>query len=465
MTDTKLTDVSVQMYLNQGPHIDDIDPGQIFSQFLGTPMGMEIHSSINSMYRYGWVLFDDRVGIRETLPLTGNEILTIRYSNPMRPNREESSDKVIHFNIYDIEEVTANPDDKELRFSNKYIRIHLIECPFFLKYNTESWNLSWGQNTGEQSAYIKGVKIDDIFRSHLLNELKLNEELFTLNFDKMSTEMHFLSPSWKSQMIFDYLLKYAKDENNYGNVKFYTTSDVENNKINLNLKSVNSMYLSKTPAHEYMVVDAQPFSKSIENKQLLGGKNLNQILSFSFKSYDISTLPSGFAGGQAFGLDYNNTQYYTLYDNYEETNNKSSRYFSSFALWSNKIKNKKSKSFNILLQPKDLSLTYLNNQITEHQHQLRCMVTTYINERVEVGDKILILFPSGIAAAVGDYNHLLDEQMSGIWLVEDCVDSSMNGQGVRNMTLMKDSFVNMYEASTQNRKVSVAEVKSVLEDN
>lgn len=454
---TNLDQVFIECFLNEGPSMDKLNEKNLYKNAFGSPIAMEMHSSLDGMYRFGWVLFSDRFGMRETLPLTGNEIITVRYLNNIGLSGTVNQAKTIHFNIFDIEEIQADPTSKENRFTDKAIKLHLIEAPFFLKYNTDIWTTSYGKDVGDE---VQGVAIDEIINDHLTDKLQINTNLFNIKLDKMQTKMHFCCPSWKTQMMFTYLLQYAKDDLGHGNVNFYTTSDTKTGHVNINLRSMNKMFLQNANVVEFTAVDTQPFTKIDLLQNEFAGRNLNQIISFKFLTYDLSTLASGFSGGHTINFDYNNSKVYTLNDNYTESNTRAdSKYFYSFAPWSDSISTTKSKLFQLGYTPKELSKTYLNNQITDHQYQIRCELITYVNENVEIGDKIVIVFPSGLTA-VGDASHSIDEQMTGSWIVEEIVDSVMNGRGARKMIVCKDSFLNVY-AADKRAKTNQPHVEAV----
>jgi hypothetical protein len=440
---SELDMVVVGAYLNRGPYLDGIERKDLFKSPLGIPFSFEVHASINGFYRYGSITFDDRFGIRESLPLTGNEIISIVYKNATRGAAFTGGSTVIHFNIFDMEETQIYPDQLS-KFTEKAIKFHLIEAPFFLKYNDTVWSRSFGKNTGQSPA---GISIDEIFRKHLQDDLQIDKNnIVSLKLEKMATKTHFCCPSWKSQMMFSYLLDFARDDQNYGNVKLYNTSDNEGGVI-INLKSINQMITSTDrKAVEFVLADSSTF---LSNSVGLAQKNLNQIISHKFLSYDITSIPTGLPGGQLLTYDYIGSRYYTLKEKYDQAiQKKENPFFHPFALWSEKISNDKSKQIYSGQYPKDYAKSYLNNKLIEqNKHQLRCQTMTYIDEQVQPGDKIFIVFLSG-TSNIGKTRPIMDEQMSGYWIVEEIVDAAANGRGVRNMTLVRDSFVNLYTVTS-----------------
>lgn len=459
MLDTrKLDEISAVCYINRGPFLTDLDPQKLFTENnkLGSPLEMEIHSSINSFYRYGSVVIYDELGIRESLPITCNEIISVVYRNTFR-EITESLPMVVHFNIFDIEEVVADSDQyNSRRFTGKLLKFHLVEAPFFLKYNEKAWKVAFGKtddytNTTTNNPIVttRGESIDTIFTKHFKDNLHLisddpKTDTIEVQFSKMKTKMHFLVPSWKSQKMFTYLLEFAKDESDYGNVKLFCTTNMQTSRPIVHLKSLNYIFkdISK-PQTEFTLID----SSKIDGKpESLGGGQLNQILKHKFLFYDLSSIPAGFGGATLLNYDYVTGQYFTQCDNYVESNKKKGNsYTSNFGLWNEKISNEEVRQFYIGGINKSQGKEYLNNKIIKNRHQLRCEFMTYIDESLQPGDKILASFPSGMSELTKDQQtHLFDEHMTDEWIVEDVSDTYSNGKGLRKMVCMKDSFFNLY---------------------
>lgn len=449
--------VSAMVYINKGPFFDKLDPKTFYNTVLGCPMAFEIHQSINGMYRYGYITFEDRIGIRETLPLTGNEILTIKYKNMTTGVDVPTLPRVVHFNVFNIEENQTNNDGFE-RFTNKVLKFHVIEAPFFLKYTQSVWLRSFGKTDSP-------IPIDKIFQEHFDNDLKIMSSLFSFNFQPMSIKMNFNAPAWRSQTIFSYLLQYARDNNGYGNVKLFNTSDPLTGDVVVNLMSINQMF-SAPNSVVFTLVDVQAYESGKTPGQL-GTTSINQVLQHKFLSYDLTTLSTGYAGANLINFDYENSVYYQLNDNYKQNiSRKENSYFYNYGLWSDTISNINAKR--IFLGPHDklAAKAFLTNTISDHQFQLRCETLTYVDESINPGDKVVLYFESGITALTQDQSHLLDEQMSGAWIVEEIVDSVINGTGVRKMVIVKDSFFNLYDVSSgSSNSKTLPNVHTVFNDN
>jgi hypothetical protein len=459
MADTKKLDaISAVCFINRGPFLTDLDTDNIFSETnkLGSPIAMEINSSINGFYRYGTLLIYDEKGVRESFPITCNEIISIMYKNDFR-DPFESLPNVIHFNIFDMEEVVADATQyNSKRFTGKLLKFHLVEAPFFLKYNEKSWKVSFGKSdtydlpkSSKPSINNNGMFVHDIFYKHFKDHLNLisddpKKDMIEVDFDKMKTKIHLITPSWKTQKILTYLLDFTKDENDYGNVKCFPTTNIETSRPIVHLKSLNKMFSDdKNVPTAFVLTNGSVIDGSINE---LGIKSLNTILSHRFLMYDLSALPSGFSGGSLLNYDYTTGEYFTHYDTYTESNKKKGNsYFSNFGLWSDNISNYETKQFYVGSQHKDSATSYLNNKVIKNKYQLRCEIVTYIDEALQVGDKIIATFPSGMSIMSGEkQEHLFDEHMTDEWIVEEITDKVENGKGMRKMICIKDSLFNIY---------------------
>jgi hypothetical protein len=424
----------------------------------GIPHSFEVHTSVNGMYRYGSLTVEDKYGIRESLPITGNEIITIAYNNATRGAITTATPVFIHFNIFNMEEAMIDADDAT-RFSRKALKFNLVEAPFFLKYNDVQWQKIWGKDDGVSS--VTGQSVDSIILDHLQNDLQLNEtSLFVYDFQKLKTKMHFCCPSWKTQLMLAYLLDFAKDNDNNGCVKLFTTSELETGSIKINMKSMNNMF-KEAKTTLYGLIDVSSMQKSVAGVAI-GSRSPNLILSYKFLTYDITSIPSGFSGAYLLNYDYTKSQYFTQLNRYSE-NNQRNKSFYNFALWSNQIDNDQSRQFYFgEIRDKSQGTGFLQNKITEHQYQLRCEMMTYVDETVQVGEKIFVTFLSGMAAIDNMQSHPIDEQMSGAWLIEEITDHCIDGRGMRKMVAIKDSFFNMYEPTVGKTKQLLPPVEGIF---
>jgi len=444
------TEALVSAYVNPGPYFDKIEgkEDKIFENAITEIVALEIHSSIDGFYRYGYIVIPDRIGFRETLSLTGNEIISVRYSNSL--TSQSFSPKVVHFNIYDMEEVSLKDANRD-NFTNKLIKLHLIEAPFFLLFNQNTWSRAFGKDTGNIE---NGEKINNIFEKHITNDLNLNDKLIKLDFNDMSTKLHWLIPSWKPQKTFSYLLKFARDEKGFGNVKFYTTTELNTGIIILNLKSIAQMFSSKEVT-SYTVINTGPFNQSALNEQEISQKSLDYLFEVKFLSYDITSLTTGLGGASILSRDYERGEYTIYTDDYITSNNKE-KYFGQFGLWSDSISTWQTGQLSIGTYPEETMRSYLNNRIIDQKYQLRCVAKTYFNHIRNCGDKVSIVFPS--ASSSVDETRTIDEQMSGDWIIQEIVDYYANGRAYSEIYFIKDSFHNTVRGTTEQKLPSVTPI-------
>jgi hypothetical protein len=453
---TDLQEGDVIVYLNKGPFLDTSEPTTLFEFGINEVFGMELTSSIDSFYRYGYVIVADRVGYREVAPLTGNEIVTIRYGN----NYMSSSSplKLVHFNIYDMEEVALSDQHRD-KFTNKAIKLHIIEAPFFLSYNYREWSRFFGKDLG--NGQQERVKINKIFESHLKNDLKVNEDLISLNLLDMSTEMYWGIPYWKPQKTFSYLLQFARDADGFGNVKFFTTTNLDEESIVLNLKSTSQMFNEKTSSI-YSLVNVGPIASALDNAGQLFSRTINHIFEYEIVSYDLVSLVSGLAGGNLYNYDYETSQRFIHTDDYTSSN-RHEKYFGQFGLWTEEISNWQSKSYEIGPWPRQIAKDYLNNKIIKQKYQLKCVARAYLNQDRNAGDKVFVSFPS-VSSAINKQREF-DEQMSGEWIIQEMTDIIMNGVGYSVLSFIKDSFFNTPQADIGGNKEKLPEVTPVKKVN
>lgn len=440
------------VYINQGPFMTNLNKDKMFDNAIDEVIAMEVHSSLDSFYRYGFVVIPDRVGFRETLSLTGNEIVTLRYGNSLYVNNRPP--KTIHFNIYDIEEV-AIADTYRDRYTNKALKLHLIEAPLFLLYNQKTWNKAYGEDFGSS---VEGVKLNNIFQSHLSTDLKIEENNFVeLDLLEMKTKMNWIIPSWKPQKTFSYLLKFAEDEDGYGNVKFFTSTDLDSNTTIINMKSIYQLFTNGETI-SYSIVNIGPMAQSASNSGETVVKTLNNLLNYKFESYDLTSLVSGLAGAYVYNRDYLNGQNFIQSIDYELANSEE-KYFGNFGLWTNDISQWDSTALSIGSFPQEITRSYLENFQSSQKYQLKCIADSYLNHERNCGDKAFLMFPSGAHAI--DESRTVDEQMSGTWVIQEIVDYITNNRGYSSLSFIKDSFFNTIEATTGNSKEKLPSVSPI----
>jgi hypothetical protein len=447
----QLDEISISCYLNRGPNFKYLKNDELLNakNYLGNPISIEIHSSINGFYRYGSITFHDTIGFRETLPLTGNDILTVFYKNKHNVN-DSLTGRLIHFNIFDMEEIQLRPaSSKEERHTLKAIKMHIIEAPFYLFLNTSKIKKIYGTSSGTGNDKLLSISdiVEEIFRGIFNSNSELMEYF---NFYFQTTKKisgQFCNPNWNHQKFIKYLLDYASDKNNRGNFKLFTTSDIQSGKINIVLRNPTHMYSLpfKGKIYEYFLSDESTLNNTDISNPLnqIANQKLNTIYYYKFLNYDLSAITSGFGGGTIYNYNYLNGNYSEICNTYTNINTKLPT-TSNYLIWKDEISNWNNQVYYDGSMSEFLSTDYLKNKILDNHHQLRCIILTLINENIEIGDVILITFMSGMVSFTKGDSHLIDEQMSGYWIVEEINDIVHQGKGYRKYILMKDSYFNVY---------------------
>ena len=130
---------------------------------LGSQIGVEITDSLAQYFKVGKLIIHDQTQLAEYMPLTGNELVAIRYKN--KANDENAGEKIVYFRIFDIQHM------ENTRFVNaspgsKYIILHLVEFPAFDLFTTSAIYKTFDKNES---------KISDIV-FNCLNDIKYIKE-------------------------------------------------------------------------------------------------------------------------------------------------------------------------------------------------------------------------------------------------------------------------------------------------
>lgn len=444
---TDLADSYAYVYFSDGPFMTDFNPDRMFdiidTNETNNVIAMEIHSSIDSLYRYGYIVIQDRTGFRETLNLTGNELITLKYANGPFVATEPA--KVIHFNIYDMEEVYISENYRD-KYTNRAIKIHVMEAPMFLLYNWNYHCRGFGKDIGDGNNEV--VRIDEMFRIHLEEDLQITQNgVVELDLRRMSTEMYWTIPLWKPQMTFMYLLDYAKDDQGYPDVKFFPTTNIQDSKTVINLKSIYQMFSDDSNTFQYNLVNVGPITNSATETGQRAIKSLNQIINYKFETYDLTSLISGLAGSSVYNRRYIEGRSFLQTEDYR-TARKKQKYMGNVGIWSDNIAQWDTMWYPIGNMPPEIAAAYLENQISKQRYQLKCIADSYMNHSRNCGDRVTMLFPS--TASGVDSSKTIDEQMSGEWIIQEMVDKIIAGKGSSEIIFIKDSFFNVEGTSSGN---------------
>lgn len=442
--------------LPNGPYLQTLTNEQLVDR--NEPLviqSIEIHSSIFGLYRYAVIDVLDSIGQRELTSLGANDLIVIEYSGGVPMTDNIAGMKRLYFNIYDIKEIPIDENSIRIRFTQKMLKIHLIEAPFFLAYNKNYCNRTWGKSYGDGS--ISGVSIGNIIEDHLKNDLGIHPQLVEYNFDKMSTSIHFCCPYWKTQTMINYLLTACKDQYNFSNVVLFNTDNIKDMKTVVNLKSVNSLYKQEKEV-EYTFIDSSSMVSSVNNK-FKPSQDRNTILSWEINTYDLTTLTTGIAGGTVVGSSYDESLYYEARSTYTNSTNLD-KFSGNYATWKQEISDFRNKLYSPRYIDNGRQIDFINNRIENKKYQIEIDALMYINENRNVGDKVNLVFPSILAV---HEQHILDEQFTGTFIIKEIIDICTITEGFSKVKLIGDSFFNLMSPNNGGGAKKLPKVKPISE--
>jgi hypothetical protein len=177
-----------------------------FATNLTNVVSFNVKDSIESYYRTGTLLLSDRLGFRSSAPLTGNEIISVRYKNNIYSYENNIIPKVVHFRIFDIEEVLDTREQNGVSGAT-LIKIDLVEFPAFDMFSYNEVYKTFGEEV-DISKYIRDM----------LNDAPNLSKHYDLEVDNSRTDlkMQFWSPNWSIIKNIEYLKNFLLDEKGRG---------------------------------------------------------------------------------------------------------------------------------------------------------------------------------------------------------------------------------------------------------
>lgn len=417
-----------------------------FSSILTNIVSFSIKDSIESYYRTGTVVLSDRLGSRSSMPLTGNEIISIKYKNSLYSFENNIPSKVIHFRIFSIEE---QDDDKEQNSNSgaSLIKINLVEFPVFDMF---SYNQIY-------KTFDEEVKISE-YIDNMLSGIPNIKKHYDIDVESSRNDikMNFWSPNWTVTKNIEYIKNFLLDEKNRGfwtlNVK---NADKEGKKPIISCKSVLK-YLEDKNYRNYGSLKTDNFyrKQNTDNNSNSNNKNdvdktikdfaddtqyapLDYIFKKNIKWAEAMKFVSGLFG-KTFshysfedGSQYNSLDYNTFMNSY-----KSLGKYSPISL-KNQSKNQWS-YFDYLPHnnPKLVDAYNLNSFYYKQFKQLTMVIKTPLNQTRSNGEIANLILSAPLASG-----EIVDYMMSGKWLTWEVNDVILsNGASYSNVTLCRDSF-------------------------
>ncbi|MCS7316901.1 MAG: hypothetical protein NZZ41_01075 [Candidatus Dojkabacteria bacterium] len=407
---------------------------------------IKIYDNIESYFRVAEMYLTDRYCLREYMPLTGNEIISIRYRNSSHdPSVPE---KIYHFFIVNIQE-EQNTTERDR--GSTILKLSLVEAPiyYFLTtnsiYKTYKWDGGSKEKAPEKEKTIYDIMIDTFsLIPHITKwyDFDIEETLEDL-------KINFYIPNWTPYKTLNYLRKFAINKENFPYFVCYVEPPEKiGKKPKIILKSIYSL-MKKKGVHLFANQYANqtyrppnsaqnPLDNLEEEKSDFDMTNVyNKRYFFYFNR--TKTLFSKMSGETFFTFDYIHENKYIAYDfnDFRKKYRGLGQHFIHSMVYGNQWSKFRPHSFT---EPKQL----VSMKINEYAHQtlhsaISCMLFMPVNENRRIGQLADIL----IKNPMKDIN--IDLLFSGKWLIWGQIDilSVTFGDASSIVYCLKDGFERM----------------------
>ncbi len=413
----------------------DYDKVDFFKLVLAGVFRIEIEEQLDSYFRTAKVYISDRQTLLSLLPLTGNEIITIRYKNALivdDSNTEGLSPKILHFSISNITNSTNTLDGIEK--GSRIFILNLVEAPAFSLLTNKSiyqtFSIASGKK-GDSTHPIRSLTYSDIMESALLggdkkqNPQKLLDKWYDIEIEESlkreECKVDFYIPNWTISKTLNYVKMFSVNKNNYPFYIFYITPpEKEGLKAKIHLKSLYTLFENKdfhifsqnfVPESYRPTIGKTEKFDDYENDQQ-GFNPLNVYFDIKINYFNI--IQTAFYGlsGETFAIfdyiednKYIAYDYYTFVENHKGLGDVSLHAFDYGNQWSNLRPHS-------YIEPQRL-VNKKRNEFAKNQLQsaLSCAIHCTINHNRQIGQMIDI----PIRAALHD--SFEDRTFSGKWLI------------------------------------------------
>lgn len=433
--------------------MDDISKGIDGFDFFGKSsmiphcIGFEVTDSLDGFFKTGKVVLADESAMNELIPLTGNEVIGIRYKNLV--SNVESGTKIVYFRIFSISE-TDNFMNANSKSSSKFIVLNLVEFPAFEMLGLSSVYKTYKSN----SAKISDIVYDMFSKIPFISDYYQVKKVLPTK-----GNIDFWIPHWTPLKTLTYLQQYAVSQENEGMYVLRITQDQLDTRSNsykkqsLNFTSVYDLlqnggtrtYSTIKAEQRYRDVntDSSQASTSKPSPSAEDDKNNNPsdvILAKSVISSDASMSYAGLNGFTLIARNENGTKSFpTTYKDFMKTY-KSLGHHGVYPTELNKVwGNQWSKYTNTHLNPDNQEIieAYQNN-IFSRRTMLgaeKAIIYCYVNEFRKPGEKANLVLPSG------DPEKIIDFMRSGSYLTWSVTDRVMaSGEAVSEIKVVRDSY-------------------------
>lgn len=433
--------------------MDDISKGiDAFDFFgkdsmLGNCIGFEVTDSLSSFFKTGKVVLSDETALNELLPLTGNEVIGIRYKNLVSP--VSSGEKIVYFRIFSISE-TDNFMNANAKSSSKFIVLNLVEFPAFEMFSLAAVYKTYPNNT----AKISDVVFDMLSAiPYITKYYQVSKVLATAG------TLSFWIPHWTPMKTLKYLQQYAMSENNEPMYVLRINQDQMDTRSNSYKKqtlSFTSVYnlLNNSAERTYSTIKAEQRyrnnnvdstnsnDKSVPSAE--DDKNNNPqdvVLAKNLVAGDASMLFAGLNGFTLISRDAidGSITYPITYQNFMKTY-QSLGFNGVYPTDNNKVwGNQWSRYETTHIPPSNTDFIRALQTNTYARRTMlgaeKANIFCYVNEFRKPGEKANLILPSG------DPSKIIDFMRSGSYLTWEVTDRVMaSSEGVSEITLVRDSY-------------------------
>lgn len=422
---------------------------------LDTVMKIEVRDSLDMYYRTATVYLYDRNSMREWFPLTGNEIITIKYKNlvaPTRNGQEGYVDKIYHFSILNLGE-TQNP--QEYNKGSNLLVLNLVEAPAYQLYtnNTIYKSFDWyskGVNSrGAGSFYDLMTSVYDSIPA-FRNWYDIEIEDVVKRDDGQKPRMNFFIPNWTPMKALNYCRMFAVNQKGYPYfVCHIQPPTLEGVKPTIQLKSIYT-YMEESGIHKFSETFAQQLYRSTIGEKPEAPQNLqeqfaedsyditNTIRNRAFQYFDRTRTAFAQLSGETFAtFDYvsGNNFYGFDYFEYMKTYKGLGNYQMHSFDYGNQWGNYRSHTYTDQYRMKCMMLNkYAKNTIGSG---MTCILDCTLNHLRRVGELAYIPCKSA------KQDEFFDNMMSANWLIWGQIDEMYDSHAKSTVMCIKDGFENL----------------------
>lgn len=419
-----------------------------FEYVLPSVVMFEVIESMEMHFKTGKCLIYDPSKIRKQIPITGNEVITIKYRNALHGS--DTPPKIVHFRIFNVQETQ---DDLKPNYPHlSYLMLNLIEFPAFEMFAIPHIYKTWDwEDDGENT---QGVVISDAVKELLEDSVHNFKNWWDLEVDDTTSEdedkVLFYSPNWTVMQSINYLSQFAqKQGKKYPNYYFKTVQpDEEGKKPKIHFKSIYSSmeggarpYQTQEPEQMYRnTVTGEEGPQKPEPEDGDTFDPVDTILQYSFDWGNSNQLYANISGETLINWDAKESVHYLAYDFEKFINEYKGLGF--YSTWMDKPgRDKKGVQWNRFYacpwKKKKQAQNFMRNSMFRKYFNNSIKVATkcHVNALRKCGENSRLFFTNY------ENEERIDLMFSGNWIcweIRDIIHGS--GNAASEITFLKDSF-------------------------